>query len=193
MTEAKCGSCGAPFLYEVGASGAAEGSTCPRCGARVTASPIPAPAIETMSVAEAIASLGSPAGLDPYRTGTIVLEPEATPSATPEQAAQSVEVKVKGFLTQLGLPPDEADFRLRGGVTVVGRQVGDLVVDDPSISARHFQIEERGGQFFLRDLGSSNGTFLNEREVRSAPLQSGDRIQAGSTLFTFSVRHTIPT
>ncbi len=192
MTEAKCGNCGAPILYEVGSAEAAEGLSCPRCAAPVAPRFAPTP-IETVSIAEAIASLGSTVGLDPYRTGTIVLEPEGEAAAAAEQAAQSVEVKVRGFLKQLGLPPEEADFRLRGGVTVVGRQVGDLVVDDPSISARHFQIEERGGQFYLRDLGSSNGTFLNDREVRSAPLQSGDRIQAGSTLFTFSVRHTIPT
>lgn len=126
-------------------------------------------------------------GLDPYRTRTIVLESEAR-----DEPAPAVEVKVKGFLTQEGLPPDEADFRLRGGVTVVGRQQGEIVVDDPSVSARHFQIEERDGGFYVRDLGSSNGTFLNDRLVRSAPLRTGDRIQAGSTLFVFSVRHTIP-
>ena len=115
------------------------------------------------------------------------------PAETSEPEASSVEVKVKGYLTQAGKAPEEADFRLRGGVTVVGRQEGDILIEDPSVSSRHFQVEERGGQFFIRDLGSSNGTFLNDRMVRSAPLQTGDRIQAGSTLFTFSVRHTIPT
>lgn len=192
MTEARCASCGGPILYEAGANNGGMRLTCPRCSARVPADDGGPVAAETVSVAEAIASLGSTVGIDPYRTGTIVLEPEAQEEKARQAAAPAVEVKVKGFLTQMGLPPDEADFRLRG-VTAVGRLAGDVVVDDPSMSARHFQIEERDGQFYLRDLESSNGTFLNDREVRSAPLQSGDRIQAGSTLFTFSVRHTIPT
>ncbi len=124
--------------------------------------------------------------IDPYRTRTIVLESE--PRGEP---APAVEVKVKGFLTRESRQPGEADFRLRG-LTVVGRHQGEIVVDDPAVSARHFQIEERGGGFFVRDLGSSNGTFVNDRMVRSAPLRTGDRIQAGSTVFVFSVRHTIP-
>ncbi len=145
-----------------------------------------------MSVAEAVATMGGPVALDPYRTGTIVLGSEPVDGASEAAEAPAVEVKVKGFLTQEGLAPDEADHRLRG-LTVVGRREGDVRVDDPSVSGRHFQIEEHAGQFVLRDLGSSNGTFLNDRAVRSAPLRSGDRIQAGSTVFTFSVRHTIPT
>lgn len=140
-----------------------------------------------MTLAEADAA-GTQVGLDPYRTGTIVLSSEK-----PSASAPAVEVKVKGFLSREGASPSESDFRLRGGVTVIGRQEGDLVVDDPSVSARHCQIEERDDRFIVRDLGSSNGTFVNERLVRSARLQSGDRIQVGTTRFVFSVRHSIPT
>lgn len=186
MSEARCASCGGPILHEVGRAPAGS-TTCPRCS---TAVPPAGP--ETASVAEAIAGLSSTVGLDPYRTGTIVLESEVADAPGPAEELP-VEVKVKGFLTQEGLPPDEADFRLRGGVTVVGRREGQILVEDPSVSGRHFQIEERGGSFHLKDLGSSNGTFLNDRAVRAAPLQSGDRIQAGSTVFTFSIRHTILT
>ncbi len=194
MTGARCVNCGGVILYEAGQTSSAAARTCPRCEAVAPEDGGRHPEIETTSIAEAVAALGSTVGSSPYRTGTIVLEPEETTDSDPgrETSSVEVEVKVKGFLTQEGLEPDEADFRLRG-VTVVGRQEGDIVVDDPSVSSRHFQVEERDGQFVLRDLGSSNGTFLNDRMVRTAPLQSGDRIQAGSTLFTFSVRHTIPT
>lgn len=183
MTEVRCGNCGGTILQDVVRSSAAV--ICPRCSAAVSHA--------TVSVAEAIAGMGATVGLDPYRTGTIVLAPEEAAVPAPVVEAPAVELKVKGFLTQEGLGLEEADHRLRGGRTTVGRREGEILIDDPSVSGRHFQIEERGGQFFLHDLGSSNGTFLNDRAVRQAPLQSGDRIQAGSTVFTFSVRHTIPT
>jgi pSer/pThr/pTyr-binding forkhead associated (FHA) protein len=139
--------------------------------------------------ARAVAGGTQPPG--PYRTGTIVLEPE--PSAAPMPSAEPpVEVKVQGFLTLDGAPPGEADFRLRGDATVIGREDGAIVVDDPAVSGRHFQVEEHGSEFYVRDLGSSNGTFLNGRQVESAKLQTGDRIRAGASVLTFSVRHVIP-
>ncbi len=180
MTQTTCENCGGTVLYEVSQLPLAATTICPRCS-----SAVPLSAIQDAQ-GRLSAAGGTSIALDPYRTGTILLEPE--------QASQpSVEVKVKGFLTQDGLPPDEADYRLRGESTVVGRREGQIILDDPSVSARHFQIDELSARFFIRDLGSSNGTFLNGRMVRSAQLRTGDRIQVGSTVFTFSVRHTIPT
>lgn len=109
-----------------------------------------------------------------------------------EAGDPAVAVKTRGFLTQLGLSAGEGDSQLESGTTVVGRELGAIRVDDAAVSSRHFQIEERGSEFFLRDLDSSNGTFLNGHRVRSAKLKSGDRITAGSTTFTFSVRQLIP-
>lgn len=186
MTEARCGNCGRPILHEAGRASLATAATCPRCSGRREPSAIERAAEQL--IGEAGAEGGSGPDRDPYRTGTIVLEGEAALEPAP-----AVEVKVKGFLTQEGLSADAADFRLRGGRTVVGRRQGEILVDDPAVSSRHFQIEERSNGFFVRDLGSSNGTFLNDRLVRSAPLRTGDRIQAGSTVFVFSVRHSIPT
>lgn len=183
MTQLTCENCGGSVLYEAGSAPHGTTTICPRCS-----SVIPVTMIETAVEGHISVAGGSPTGFDAYRTGTIMLRPEDAIEEAP-----SVEVKVKGFLTQDGLPPDEADYRLRGDATVVGRREGQIILDDPSVSARHFQVEEFSGRFFIRDLKSSNGTFLNGRMVRSAQLRSGDRIQAGSTLFTFSVRHTIPT
>lgn len=57
---------------------------------------------------------------------------------------------------------------------------------DDMASRRHFQIVGRGGGYYIRDLGSSNGTLLNgtllEKEARLAP---NDRIEAGETRLTF--------
>ncbi len=183
MAKIKCENCGGAVLYEAGSAPHGTTTICPRCS-----SVIPVSLVEEALEKRVAASGGRTVGLESYRTGTIVLESEAEIMDTP-----SLEVKVKGFLTQDGLPPDEADYRLRGDATIVGRREGQIILDDPAVSSRHFQVEEFTGRFFVRDLGSSNGTFLNGKMIRSAQLESGDRIQAGTTIFTFSVRHTIPT
>ncbi|UXI66659.1 FHA domain-containing protein [Tahibacter amnicola] len=52
----------------------------------------------------------------------------------------------------------------------------DLVLDEPEMSRRHAMIENSGEGIYLRDLGSSNGTFVNGVQVRDAVLHPGDQI-----------------
>ena len=71
----------------------------------------------------------------------------------------------------------EADDVLR-----VGRQdTLDVVLQDPSVSRRHAEILPTGDGWFLSDLGSSNGTYLNGEPVAKSerPLQPDDVIQVG--------------
>lgn len=60
----------------------------------------------------------------------------------------------------------------------IGRQLdNDLVINDSLVSRRHAQIQYKAHQFFLEDLGSTGGTFLNSRPINnSTPLHSGDII-----------------
>ncbi len=61
-----------------------------------------------------------------------------------------------------------------------------IVLDLDNVSRRHARISLRQGKFFLHDLGSTNGTYLNEEEVREeSPLRSGDQVKVGSTIFKF--------
>ena len=182
MAEAICGECGGAVLYEATLATPGARVTCPRCSTDIEVDGLSDHGAETILVPEARAATGPESG-----PGTMLLRSDSVGGSGP-----SVDVKVRGFLTQDGLPPAEADFRLRSGATVVGREQGAIRVADAALSARHFQIEERSSDFFLRDLGSSNGTLLNGHRVRSAKLESGDRITAGGTTFTFSVRHLIP-
>jgi DNA-binding NtrC family response regulator/pSer/pThr/pTyr-binding forkhead associated (FHA) protein len=69
------------------------------------------------------------------------------------------------------------------GVTTIGRSDGNtVVVDEFGVSARHAEIEMTGDGVSLRDLGSTNGTFINGRRIQSARLDPGDRILLGSVL-----------
>jgi diguanylate cyclase (GGDEF)-like protein len=71
--------------------------------------------------------------------------------------------------------------------TSIGRdESSSLALEQDSISRRHALIEHRNGEFFLRDLGSTNGTFVNEVRVNSSvSLSPGDRIRFGDQIFKF--------
>ena len=89
-------------------------------------------------------------------------------------------------LTSSGPLPDGRDrVEMRDGALTIGRgEENDLSLPDPdrTLSKRHCVLEERGGDYVLRDL-STNGTFLNYGTERigeiPAPLSHGDVIQIG--------------
>jgi hypothetical protein len=58
-----------------------------------------------------------------------------------------------------------------------------LVVRDGRASRHHARIDGRRGTLVLSDLGSSNGSFVNDRRVESVALGAGDRIRIGTTAF----------
>ncbi len=72
---------------------------------------------------------------------------------------------------------------------LVGREsTSDIVVRDPNVSRTHAELRlERGNSWVLTDLGSTNGTFVNGREVTAQALRDGDRIAMGMTTFVFSL------
>ena len=71
-------------------------------------------------------------------------------------------------------------------VTVIGRSRRcDIVLTDPNVSRQHAEIRRQDDGFMLVDLGSTNGTRVNRRDVKQAVLQHGDRIELGTTEFLF--------
>ena len=77
-------------------------------------------------------------------------------------------------------------FELLGGpALVVGRApTSDLAIIDPTISRRHAEVQvDDAGDVYVRDLGSSNGTFVNGTRVESARLLVGDLVTFGKVGF----------
>ncbi len=75
-------------------------------------------------------------------------------------------------------------FVLGAEKVVVGRGVNSSVqIFDHGLSRLHFSIEARGADFVIRDLESSNGTYLNGRRIREAVLRAGDLVTSGETEF----------
>jgi signal transduction histidine kinase len=69
----------------------------------------------------------------------------------------------------------------------IGREAGNFIrVDDHEVSRRHAEIRRVDGRFIVGDLGSSNGTFVNEARVERADLASGDHVRVGRTVLVFS-------
>ncbi|HEX6510398.1 MAG TPA: FHA domain-containing protein [Chloroflexota bacterium] len=69
--------------------------------------------------------------------------------------------------------------------TTIGRDDGnDIVLDDTFISAQHANITWNGNGWVLQDLGSTNGTRLNGKEVqRAVAVKPGDIVEFGETKF----------
>src|SRR5437867_2685995 len=76
-------------------------------------------------------------------------------------------------------------FDLREGTPlVVGRApTSDIPIIDPTISRRHAEMQANGDAVQVRDLGSSNGTFVNGAKVETASVGSGDTVTFGKVAF----------
>lgn len=71
---------------------------------------------------------------------------------------------------------------------IIGRDpLCDLPVNQPVLSRQHCVIEQRENQFFVKDLGSTNGTTVNGDAVSNRPLQNGDVIGIGDVAISFQL------
>ncbi|TMD40206.1 MAG: FHA domain-containing protein [Chloroflexi bacterium] len=63
----------------------------------------------------------------------------------------------------------------------------DVILRDPATSGHHARLERRGEQFWVVDLGSTNGTFVNGESVQEKQLNHGDRLTVGQNSVHFAV------
>jgi pSer/pThr/pTyr-binding forkhead associated (FHA) protein len=75
------------------------------------------------------------------------------------------------------------------GDLVLGRgDAAEIRLEDPFASSRHARIYEQGNSVVVEDLGSTNGTYLNEELLQTPrPLHPGDRVRIGDSEFAFEV------
>jgi pSer/pThr/pTyr-binding forkhead associated (FHA) protein len=84
------------------------------------------------------------------------------------------------------LPPVVCrDFLLENGAWIIGRsQDCDFVVNDLRVSRRHAKVVVAKGRVRVSDLGSQNGTWLDEERIRkSAPMAAGQELRLGEVIF----------
>lgn len=112
--------------------------------------------------------------------------PVATPAAKAPKPARpakgrkgvpSVLVVTQGALSGTSV-------RLGQGAVTLGRsQDSTIVLDDDYVSSRHARVFPRDGQWYVEDMGSTNGTYLDRTKVTSAtPVKIGVPIRVGKTV-----------
>jgi hypothetical protein len=99
---------------------------------------------------------------------SVVASAGGAPAAGPQSGGPRVEVT--------------GTVRPLTGTMVIGRGAeADLQLADTGVSRRHAELRVVGSEVEVRDLGSTNGTWVNGRRVDSAPLRDGDRVTVGTT------------
>jgi len=137
---------------------------CQRCGAFLTASE-PAPGATTAS----------------YKVGeTGEIEAVDLPEVVERGAA---------LVIRAGGGRSGESFALDGDRLTVGRRPdSDIFLDDVTVSRDHAVLVRRGSDYFLDDLGSLNGTYVNRRRIESHRLADGDELQIGKYKLAFLSR-----
>ncbi len=89
-------------------------------------------------------------------------------------------------LVQIHGPELGKKYLIDSELTIGRDQANHIWVDLDNVSRRHARIRVQGSRVLVEDLGSTNGTYLNDEELAQAtPLRSGDLVKVGSSIFKF--------
>jgi len=95
---------------------------------------------------------------------------------------------VVGWLVAMNGEQKGEDFRVRDGQNTIGTSAeAEIVVKENTVSGKHASLRYKEGKFFLTDLDSSNGTFLNDGKetIAREELKDGDTIRIGELVLKF--------
>jgi pSer/pThr/pTyr-binding forkhead associated (FHA) protein len=151
----------------------------------VAATMIAAPPIEMSGMDREPTTL-MPAWSPPPAAAAPVAETMAIPSA--RQPATGVAAGPQAELTIESGPDAGHSHRAGDHALRLGRSPdNDIILRDPATSGHHARFERRGDQFWLVDLGSTNGTFVNGESIQEKQLNHGDRVTLGQNSVHFAV------
>ena len=84
-------------------------------------------------------------------------------------------------------PESGKSFKLGTPRAVIGRRKGEILIKDPEISGQHAEILINGDRVQVKDLQSTNGTFVNGKKLPSSELRDGDRLTIGQSKFVVRI------
>ena len=92
----------------------------------------------------------------------------------------------QGLLLVKHGPNAGSTFMIEADVTSAGRNPeSDVFLDDISVSRKHAEIRRQPDGFYIHDLGSMNGTYVNRERVESTKLAGHDEVQIGRFRLVF--------
>ena len=159
---------------------------CSYCGTQLTA-PVPAgPAAHG-------GTGGYPAGGSPARPGettsTISLgrtDDDLGDDLFPDSTSFGALPPGSALLLVMRGPNAGSRFRLDGDLTTAGRHPDShIFLDDVTVSRRHAEFYRHGPRFTVRDVGSLNGTYVNQERIAEAELTGGAEVQIGKFRLLF--------
>ena len=110
-----------------------------------------------------------------------------------EELAGDVDVDRSAFGPHQGLlvvvqgAKAGARIALDSDVVTIGRHPdSDVFLDDITVSRRHAEVRREGARYWVRDVGSLNGTYVNRRLTDDSELTDGDEVQVGKFKLVFA-------
>jgi hypothetical protein len=153
------------------------------------------PATAKTAAAPSVKAPASPWVFNPQASPPVPVEGAASASALPPspitQHEPAPSARPRSDPAQRPwLDVDGDHYPLLAAITILGRDnTADIILDDPGISRQHTEIRVTSDGPHLvtniRDLGSTNGTFVNGERITSQRLADGDRVNVGRTVLIF--------
>ncbi|HEX5641073.1 MAG TPA: FHA domain-containing protein [Thermoleophilia bacterium] len=97
----------------------------------------------------------------------------------------SAHINPRLIVEESPIIPPGVIFPLEGWITVGRAPASDIVLDEQFVSTTHARLLPRGQFYYVEDLGSTNGTFVNEKQVTEAQLKLDSRVRIGETTFRY--------
>src|SRR5262245_49526740 len=199
----QCPSCAAKYKYDEGKLGDAPSKKvrCPKCkaiievknpAAKTSKAQVMSPVIEkedhdrTSAASARSHDINEPISPPPttkVRLDALVGDTYKGMGAAEEEGDSEMPKNKKLSLALIGGNNPGSIYPIVKVITIIGRGDVDLVIQDVESSRQHAQIEIVGDRILLRDLNSTNGTFVNDEKINTADLDNHSEFRIGTTIF----------